>query len=181
MNSYELVMVQKAFNYAREKHHGQERKYMPGVPYIIHPVAVAARVLCLDCCDVDMLCAAYLHDVVEDCNVTVGDLVYEGFNIITIDYVLWLTNESKKPEHSHKKRAERKQIDYEHISRAPKKARLIKYCDRICNLRDMNNAPLDFFALYIQESEDLVRNYLFGLDYTLDSEYNAIIDGLYYE
>ena len=63
-NEEEVQLVQKAFNFAREAHRNQTRK--SGEPYIIHPIAVAliiANELQLGAAPV---CAAFLHDVVED-------------------------------------------------------------------------------------------------------------------
>ena len=61
---YDLEKIQKAYEYAAKMHEGQFR--LSGEPYISHPVAVASIVLGLEL-DTDSICAALLHDTVEDC------------------------------------------------------------------------------------------------------------------
>src|ERR1700675_3572296 len=59
------IRLQRAFQYAAEKHAGQTRK-QTAVPYLSHLMAVASLVLEAGG-DEDMAMAALLHDVVEDC------------------------------------------------------------------------------------------------------------------
>ena len=63
--------IERAYLYADECHDGQVRK--SGEPYIIHPLQAAAFLadLNLDC---HTICAALLHDVIEDCAVTFDDI-----------------------------------------------------------------------------------------------------------
>ena len=61
---YNFEKIKKAFDYANEMHEGQFRK--SGEPYISHPVAVALIVAQLEL-DTDSVCAALLHDTLEDC------------------------------------------------------------------------------------------------------------------
>ncbi|MDW8209046.1 MAG: bifunctional (p)ppGpp synthetase/guanosine-3',5'-bis(diphosphate) 3'-pyrophosphohydrolase [Chloroherpetonaceae bacterium] len=64
-------LVCRAFAFAREKHAPQKR--LSGDPYIIHPVEVAEILTELEL-DEHILAAGLLHDVIEDCGVTVEDL-----------------------------------------------------------------------------------------------------------
>lgn len=66
--------LEKALAMARLAHDGQFRK--SGEPYIIHPVAVAATVAELGM-DLDCICAALLHDVLEDTPVSAEDVENE--------------------------------------------------------------------------------------------------------
>ena len=61
---YNLEKIQSAFDYANELHKGQFR--VSGDAYISHPIAVAEIVAGLEL-DTDSICAALLHDTVEDC------------------------------------------------------------------------------------------------------------------
>ena len=61
---YDLDKIQKAYEYAAGLHAGQRRA--SGEAYITHPVAVAEIVAGLEL-DTDSICAALLHDTVEDC------------------------------------------------------------------------------------------------------------------
>ena len=62
--TYDLEKINRAYLYAATLHAGQFRQ--SGEPYISHPVAVAAIVAELGL-DTDSICAALLHDTVEDC------------------------------------------------------------------------------------------------------------------
>ena len=63
----EIDRITEAFRFAEQAHRGQCRR--SGEPYIIHPVAVA-RILAEIGMDGDSVCAALLHDVIEDTPVT---------------------------------------------------------------------------------------------------------------
>lgn len=62
--SYDIEKIKFAFSYAKEMHEGQMR--LSGEPYISHPISVAEIVAQLGL-DTDSICAAFLHDTVEDC------------------------------------------------------------------------------------------------------------------
>lgn len=61
---YDLEKIERAYRYAEKLHEGQFRQ--SGEPYISHPLAVAEIVASLEL-DTDSICAALLHDTVEDC------------------------------------------------------------------------------------------------------------------
>ena len=61
---YDVEKITRAYEYAKELHAGQTR--VSGEPYITHPIAVAEIALGLGL-DTDSICAAFLHDTVEDC------------------------------------------------------------------------------------------------------------------
>ena len=61
---YNIKKIKEAFLYANALHEGQVR--LSGEPYISHPVSVAVIVAELGL-DTDSICAALLHDTVEDC------------------------------------------------------------------------------------------------------------------
>ena len=63
-NHYNIEKIKAAYFYAAMLHEGQMRK--SGEPYISHPLAVAQIVVSLGL-DTDSICAALLHDTVEDC------------------------------------------------------------------------------------------------------------------
>ncbi|MDO5311523.1 MAG: HD domain-containing protein, partial [Clostridia bacterium] len=69
-----IELVEKAYKYAEEKHSGQVRK--SGEPYIIHPIRVAFTIADLGL-DVHSVCAALLHDVIEDTDCTYDDVAAE--------------------------------------------------------------------------------------------------------
>lgn len=67
-------LIMKAYNLANEKHKDQKRG--SGEPYIIHPLQVAYTLATIGL-DNQTICAAILHDIVEDTDITNEDLVRE--------------------------------------------------------------------------------------------------------
>lgn len=67
----DIKMIEKAYNYAKEKHFGVKR--MTGEPYIEHPLNVAYILTDIEA-DAATICAGLLHDVLEDCDVTKEEL-----------------------------------------------------------------------------------------------------------
>ena len=70
----ERDMLERAFRFADAAHKGVTRK--SGEPYIIHPVEVAIILADLRM-DGETLCAALLHDTIEDTDVTYQDVATE--------------------------------------------------------------------------------------------------------
>ncbi len=67
-----IDLITKAFNFARQAHKGVRR--LSGEPYIMHPIAVA-QIACEEMgLGSTSICAALLHDVVEDTDYTVEDI-----------------------------------------------------------------------------------------------------------
>lgn len=66
-----IELIEKAFFFACEKHCNQKR--LTGEDYIIHPINVAS-ILSEIYADTNTICAALLHDTIEDCNVTKEEL-----------------------------------------------------------------------------------------------------------
>ncbi|WP_125570436.1 RelA/SpoT family protein [Lacticaseibacillus songhuajiangensis] len=71
MNEEHLKFVQRAYDFAAYVHKDQYRK--SGEPYIIHPIQVAGILANLKM-DPETVASGYLHDVVEDTNITLGDI-----------------------------------------------------------------------------------------------------------
>ncbi len=67
----QVLSIEKAFDFAEASHQGQLRK--SGEPYIIHPLAAAHTLADLKL-DAETLQATLLHDVIEDCGITVEEL-----------------------------------------------------------------------------------------------------------
>ena len=87
----DLKLIRRAYEFAKQKHGNQLRK--SGEPYIIHPVQVAYILADLGLDD-STICAALLHDVVEDTEITKEDLIREFSNEIEqlVDGVTKLNN-----------------------------------------------------------------------------------------
>jgi (p)ppGpp synthase/HD superfamily hydrolase len=135
-----MNIILKAAEFAKQAHLGQFRKYhTPHIPYIIHPGRVAARVSIHSHATEEMVAAAWLHDVVEDTDITLSE-IDEHFGGIVCLYVKELTNASKG---SLLIRAERKKMDRAALSNASKAAKIIKMYDRLDNLYDIPRSPRD--------------------------------------
>lgn len=131
----ELGRVLRALEFAADKHRDQRRKDLPASPYINHPIELA-DVLCNEggVCDADVLCAAILHDTIEDTETTREELEVH-FGRAIADIVAEVTDDAALPK------AERKRLQIEHAARASDRAKLVKLADKICNLRDMRTRP----------------------------------------
>lgn len=68
----DIEFIKKAYEFAKDKHTGQKR--LTGDDYIMHPLQVAC-ILGEIHADTSTICAALLHDTMEDCGVTRDDLV----------------------------------------------------------------------------------------------------------
>ena len=73
-------LINRAYVYAARMHQGQLRR--SGDPYFIHPVSVADIITQLHL-DTASICAALLHDVIEDTQITPEDLTREFGKEIT--------------------------------------------------------------------------------------------------
>lgn len=125
----------KALAFAAHKHRDQRRKDAEASPYINHPIALA-NVLCNEggIADVNVLCAALLHDTVEDTQTTPEELT-EQFGKTIRDIVMEVTDDKKLDK------AERKLKQIEHAAHASYEAKLVKLADKISNLRDIVITP----------------------------------------
>lgn len=68
---YDLEKIMRAYSLADEAHKGQMRS--SGDPYISHPISVASILLDY-CMDTDTICAALMHDVVEDTDISLEEI-----------------------------------------------------------------------------------------------------------
>jgi guanosine-3',5'-bis(diphosphate) 3'-pyrophosphohydrolase len=124
-------LLLKALAFAAHKHRDQRRKDPEASPYINHPIALA-DVLVNEggVTDIEVLCAALLHDTVEDTATTAGELrAVFGERIAAI--VAEVTDDKELPK------AERKRLQIERAPDLSRQAKLVKLADKICNLRDV--------------------------------------------
>ena len=181
-------LIMKAYNYAVE-HHG-EQKRRSGEPYIIHPLNVA-YILAGVGLDEATICAALLHDVVEDTDATDADL-RKDFGDEIADMVAGVT----KLEAMHFTTVEEQQVeDYRKMFLAMGKdirVIILKIADRLHNMRTLKYlkrdrqianaketmeiyAPLaNRLGLYSMkwELEDLSFKYLYP------EEYHELVEGI---
>ena len=134
--------VVKAAAFAAHKHRDQRRKDQQASPYINHPLALA-NVLCNEVTgieDQDVVCAALLHDTIEDTDTTHAEIEAE-FGLSVLGVVLEVTDDKTLPK------AQRKILQIEHAPGLSRSAKLVKLADKICNLRDMASSPPSDWSL----------------------------------
>lgn len=145
-------LEEKASRFAIKSHEGQFRK--DGVtPYVSHPMRVRSRASFHPMFTPEMGAAAFLHDVVEDCGVTVEQL-RDQFGDKVAELVDWMTNRSKQ---TGLPREKRKKIDRDRLAKAPQDAKILKLFDRVDNLSDAAAFQGSFRKLYANESLELVK------------------------
>jgi guanosine-3',5'-bis(diphosphate) 3'-pyrophosphohydrolase len=147
-------MEKDALEFAREAHREQQRKYS-NEPYIEHPKRVAELVRSVPH-TTEMICAAYLHDVVEDTPVEIEE-IYERFGKVVGGLVGELTDEFMKENYPLLNRKTRKQREVERQAGISSGAKTIKLADVIDNTIDIVRNDKGFAKKYIREMENLVR------------------------
>jgi (p)ppGpp synthase/HD superfamily hydrolase len=150
-------IVQKALGFATKAHGEQKRKYT-GEPYINHPVAVMNILKDLGFHE-SVLCAALLHDVVEDTPVKIQE-IEEAFGPVITRMVLDLTDVYTAESFPNIRRKERKMLECYRILKIGGNAKSIKLADLIDNSISILEHDPGFAKVYIKEKEEL----LFVLD-----------------
>ncbi len=147
-----------ALAFAAHKHRAQRRKDIEASPYINHPIALA-DVLANEggVEDGATLCAAVLHDTIEDTETTYEEL-RERFGKEIADVVMEVSDDKDLDK------AVRKERQVEHSPNLSGRAKLVKLADKICNLRDIaSNPPASWLLSRKQEYYDWAKRVIDGL------------------
>ena len=181
-------LILKAYNYAKDNHGDQLR--MSGEPYIVHPVQVAYILTELELDDAT-ICAALLHDVVEDTDITHQDLIDE-FGKEIAEMVDGVTKLSKLAYTT----VEEQQVEnYRKMFLAMGKdirVIMIKLADRLHNMRTLKYLPRDRQIANSKETMDLYaplanRLGMFSVKWELEDlsfkylypeDYREIVEGI---
>ena len=146
------ALVRKAREAAYAAHSGQTRKYSKQ-PYVTHPERVADHIARLGC-SAELQAAALLHDVVEDCGVTIEHLVVEfGDEIAAIVAAV-----SDPPKVPGVPRGVRKAQCRARLAASHPDAQTLKLCDRLDNLKELledsvgNLDAFEFLPTYVRET-----------------------------
>jgi guanosine-3',5'-bis(diphosphate) 3'-pyrophosphohydrolase len=141
----DLELILHALEFAARKHRDQRRKDVHASPYINHPIALA-NILVNEAGinDPEVICAALLHDTIEDTQTTADELGAE-FGAVVRDIVIEVTDDKSLPK------VERKRLQIEHAAHASPKAKLVKLADKISNLRDIAASPPAAWSLTRQQ------------------------------
>jgi guanosine-3',5'-bis(diphosphate) 3'-pyrophosphohydrolase len=130
-----MQLFLKALAFAASKHRDQRRKDRQASPYINHPIALVDILVNEgDVTDSATLCAALLHDTIEDTETTPEEL-QALFGQRICDIVLEVTDDKGLIK------SERKRMQIENAAQASVEAKRVKLADKTANLRDIANSP----------------------------------------
>ncbi len=181
-------LIRKAYEFAKKSHGDQLRR--SGEPYMIHPLNVAYILTGLELDD-ETLCAALLHDVVEDTGVSIedverefGESIAEMVSGVTKLGTLRYTSLEEQQVENYRKMFLAMGKDIRVI--------LIKLADRLHNMRTLKYLPRDRQIANAQETQDLYaplanRLGIYSLKWELEDlsfkylypeEYHDIVVGL---
>jgi (p)ppGpp synthase/HD superfamily hydrolase len=174
-----MSIIVSAASMASYKHRGQFRKNVVNgikVPYFVHLARVAGETTVYSYGhhnNESIVAAAWLHDIVEDTDMTEQDLreeldiweadacangEYDDFAKRVGDIVMELTNASMLDINlSKESRKVRKAADMAKLAGVSQNAKVIKLIDRLDNLRDFAMSDDNFKFKYAEETEALLE------------------------
>ena len=123
-------MIDDAMDFAAKAHAGQFRKGTRR-PYIVHPIEVADIVSSMTK-DEEVICAAVLHDTVEDCKGITFDILKLRFGARVADMV------AQESEDKSLSWEERKGATITRLKNAPVEVQMIGLADKLSNMRDID-------------------------------------------
>lgn len=134
-------MIDEAIEFATKAHEGQFRKGTRR-PYIIHPIEVADIVSGMTK-DEEVICAAVLHDTIEDCRGITKDVLKLRFGSRVADIVV------QESEDKSRTWEERKGATINRLKHAPVEVQMIGLADKLSNMRDIDrDYPAEGEALW---------------------------------
>ena len=145
----------KAWNFAKEAHKGQIRKFV-NKPYFGAHVVKVNGIVKQYTTEEDILCAALLHDVIEDCfeDPEVGyHILEEEFGKRVADIVMELTSSKEDIDDNYDSKADYLIVKMIHMS---DDALIIKLSDRLQNISDAFTASERFRNKYFQETVQIM-------------------------
>ena len=152
LNKEDLKKIQKAYSVAFYAHDGQDR--MDGSKYITHPEAVANILLDLKM-DPDSICAALMHDVIEDSDVSKKNLI----NLFGEDVAEIVDGVSNLGKIDITSKTDRDANNLQKMMLAMSKdvrVILLKICDRLHNMRTIDHLPR---AKQLKKSKETIELY----------------------
>lgn len=162
-HGYMDMVIQAVQDFAERAHRGQVRKFAQE-PYIAHPIRVMG--LCrMQTADVAILCAALLHDVLEDTAVGKEELLEFLLGIMpesmarrTLGLVVELTDVYTKQQYPQWNRRKRKAMETQRLKETSADSQTVKYADIIDNCAEIAHQDTEDFGLvFLRECRALLK------------------------
>ena len=137
----------KALSFAREKHKEQFRK--SGEPYIVHPLTMACNAVSMGIKEDAVIATILLHDVCEDCGVSVGELPVSDTVKHAVDLMTFRVMEGETKEIAKNR--------YYNMLLSSREACMTKLIDRCHNVSSMAGTfSVQKLKSYIEETRQYV-------------------------
>ncbi len=163
-------MIDDAVEFAAKAHEGQFRKGTRR-PYIVHPIEVADIVSTMTK-DEEVICAAVLHDTIEDCRGITWDVLKLRFGSRVADMV------AQESEDKSRSWEERKGATISRLREASREVQMIGLADKLSNMRDIDrDYPVEGEELWNRfrmKSKDALEWYYKGIRDVLEESFSGI-------
>lgn len=149
-----MDIIEKAINFAVEAHLLQKRKHS-GIPYVTHCIEVMKRISNYGVSDDNILAAAILHDVIEDCEEKFIEQLPTQFGKEVYEIVKECTRDTGDDATKLQK--------YEFLESFENKSVqsiVIKIADRFCNVADYQTTDGAYAAKYALQAYPLYQSYI---------------------
>ena len=172
LEATDVAMLLRALDFAAEKHRHQKRLGEDATPYVNHLIRVTRLLAEHGVRDSVIICAAVLHDTLEDTRTTAAELD-ERFGEEVRRLVEEVTDDKSLPKQ------ERKRLQIELACDLSPGARVIKIADKIANVMDVTYAPPAGWSLerrveYVEWAAAVVEQCR-GTNETLEREWDAVM------
>jgi (p)ppGpp synthase/HD superfamily hydrolase len=149
-----IRLVARAAEFAARAHCRHRRKDVDQTPYINH-LAHVAYLLAEAGCDAELVAAGYLHDTIEDVEVSYETL-YAEFGADVADLVMAVTDDKTQ------RWQQQKQAQIDHAASATARTAALKLADKISNLYSLRDTPPhgwdeEEIRMYIDWAHEVVR------------------------
>ncbi|KAA8501421.1 bifunctional (p)ppGpp synthetase/guanosine-3',5'-bis(diphosphate) 3'-pyrophosphohydrolase [Mediterraneibacter catenae] len=163
-------MIDDAMDFATKAHEGQFRKGTRR-PYIVHPIEVADIVSTMTK-DEEVICAAVLHDTIEDCSGITWDILKLRFGGRVADMV------AQESEDKSLSWEERKGATIKRLRTAPIEVQMIGLADKLSNMRDIDrDYPVlgdELWGRFRMQSKSALAWYYKGIRDALEENFKGV-------
>jgi len=165
-------MIRAAYNFARAVHAKKRRKFTKEL-YHVHPISVAALVSNVNK-DESVICAAILHDVIEDSWIET-QTIRTLFNNHVANLVAEVTNRARASDGN---REVQFKLNFDHLKNASSEAQTIKLADIIDNTKSVALFDPTYAEIYMAEKKQMLDILTEGDSHLYDMA-NIIMDNYY--